>query len=193
MAPSRCFKDLFWADSKPLTLICLIWNSSLILLQTCSKCNWASDPPHRPVPALLQWCSLSHCEGCWQWYLLSGVLPNESLWAEVKPCLGQADSYEWIFLPTSRTVLPTFQTFYPDGVHFAQTVVHFAHFQNQARKRGVLGWGWECFLFINIPERGLWRLSIDQGFMVVFWAKWDPILAKWDQSWQIVLKWAKVL
>ena len=102
MAPSRCFKDLFWADSKPLTLICLIWNSSLILLQTCSKCNWASDPPHRPVPALLQWCSLSHCEGCWQWYLLSGVLPNESLWAEVKPCLGQADSYEWIFLPTFK-------------------------------------------------------------------------------------------
>ena len=25
------------------------------------------------------------------------------------------------------------------GSHFAQTVVHFAHFQNQARKIGVLG------------------------------------------------------
>ena len=28
----------------------------------------------------------------------------------------------------------TFQTFCPDGVHFAQTAVQFAHFQNQARK-----------------------------------------------------------
>ena len=45
-------------------------------------------------------------------------------------------------LRTSRTVLPTFQTFCPDGVHFAQTVVHFSHFQNQAKKRGVFGWGW---------------------------------------------------
>ena len=57
------------------------------------------------------------------------------------------------FLPTSRKVLPTFQTFCPDGVHFAQTVVHFVHFQNQARKRGVLGWGWGCFVFVHIPER----------------------------------------
>ena len=57
------------------------------------------------------------------------------------------------FLPTSRKVLPTFQTFCPDGVHFAQTVVHFAHFQNQARKRGVFGWGCGCFVFVHIPER----------------------------------------
>ena len=57
------------------------------------------------------------------------------------------------FLPTSKKVLPTFQTFCQDGVHFAQTVVHFALFQNQARKRGVLGWGWGCFVFIHIPER----------------------------------------
>ena len=56
------------------------------------------------------------------------------------------------FLPPSRKTLPTFQIFCPDGVHFAQTVVHFAHFQNQARKRGVLGWGWRCFVFIHIPK-----------------------------------------
>ena len=59
------------------------------------------------------------------------------------------------FLPTSRNVLPTFQTFCPGGVHFAQTVVHFAHFQVQARKRGVLGWVCECFVYVHIPERGL--------------------------------------
>ena len=34
------------------------------------------------------------------------------------------------FLPTSRKVLPTFRTFRPDGV---QMVIHFAHFQVQAR------------------------------------------------------------
>jgi hypothetical protein len=92
------------------------------------------------------------------------------------------------FLPTSRKVLPTFQTFCPDGVHFAQTVVHFAHFQNQARKRGVLGWEWGCFVFVHIPERGLWRLSKEQGLVVVFWAKSDPIWAKWDPSGQFVRK-----
>ena len=42
------------------------------------------------------------------------------------------------FLSTSRKVLPTIQIFCPVGVHFAQAVVHFAYFQNQARKRGVL-------------------------------------------------------
>ena len=58
-------------------------------------------------------------------------------------------------IPNSRKVLPTFQTFCPDGIHFAQNVVHFvvhfALFQNQARNGGVLGWGWGCFVFIHIP------------------------------------------
>ena len=71
---------------------------------------------------------------------------------------GAACRMNKFFLPTSRKVLPTFQIFCPDGVHFAQTVIHFAHFKNQARKRGVLGWGWGCFVFIlpqwHITERG---------------------------------------
>ena len=50
--------------------------------------------------------------------------------------------YEKNKQPTSRTILPTFQTFCPVGLHFAQTVVHFAHFQVQARTTGVIGWGW---------------------------------------------------
>ena len=75
------------------------------------------------------------------------------------------------FLPTCRKVLPTFQTFCPVWVHFAQTVVHLAHFQVQARKRGVLGRGSGFFVFLHIPERGLQRLSKEQGLMVVFWAK----------------------
>ena len=57
----------------------------------------------------------------------------------------------FFFLPTSRKVLPTFQTFCPVGVHFAQMVVDFAHFQVQARKRGVLGCGWRCFVY---PRKG---------------------------------------
>ena len=59
------------------------------------------------------------------------------------------------FLPTSRNVLSTFQTFCPDGVQLAQTVVQFANFQVQARKRGVLGCSWGCFMFVHIPKRGL--------------------------------------
>ena len=59
------------------------------------------------------------------------------------------------FLPTSRKVLSTFQKICPVGVQFAQTVVHFAHFQVQARKSGVLGWGWGCFVSVHVPERSL--------------------------------------
>ena len=59
------------------------------------------------------------------------------------------------FLPTSRKVLPTFQKICPLGVQFAQMVVHFVHFQVQARKRGVLGWVWGCFVYLHIPERCL--------------------------------------
>ena len=71
------------------------------------------------------------------------------------------------FLPTSRKVLPTC----PVGVQIAKTVVHFAHFQVQARKTGVLGWAWGCFVYLLILERGVWRLSKEQGLGVVFWAK----------------------
>ena len=49
-------------------------------------------------------------------------------------------------------------------------VVYFANFQLQARKIGVLGWGWGCFVYVHIPERGLWLLSKEQGLVVVFWA-----------------------
>ena len=31
--------------------------------------------------------------------------------------------------------------------------------------------------WFGVPERVLWRLSKEQGFVVVFWAKWDPIWA----------------
>ena len=92
------------------------------------------------------------------------------------------------FLPTSRKDLSTFQTNCPDGVQVSQTVVHFAHFQVQARKRDVWGWGWGCFVYVHIPERVVWRLSKDQGLVVVFWAEWDPIWAKWDPSGQSVQK-----
>ena len=76
----------------------------------------------------------------------------------------------WLFflpVPTSRKVLSTFHTFCPFGIQIVQTVVHFAHFQVQARKRGffgvdfanfqvkarkkgVLGWVWRCFVYVHI-------------------------------------------
>ena len=92
------------------------------------------------------------------------------------------------FLPTSRKVLPTFQIFCPIGVQIAQKVVHFAHFQVQARKKGGLGWALGRFVYVHIPERGVWHLSKEQGLGVVFWAKWYPIWAKWDPSGQFVRK-----
>ena len=70
-------------------------------------------------------------------------------------CCLEGTTINNFFLPTSRNLLPTFQTFCPVGVHLAQTVVHFAHFQVQARKTGVFGWGWGCFVYVNIPETGL--------------------------------------
>ena len=83
------------------------------------------------------------------------------------------------FLPTSWKVLSTFWTFFPDGVQVAQTVVHFSHFQVQARKGGVLGWVLGC-LCTYISD--VWRWSKEQGLGVVFWAKLDPIWAKGDPS-----------
>ena len=84
-------------------------------------------------------------------------------------------------MPTSWSVLSTFKHICPVGIQI-QTLVNFAHFQVQARKRGVLGWGCWCFVYINIPERCFWLLSKEQGLVVVFWAKCDPIWAKWDPS-----------
>ena len=53
-------------------------------------------------------------------------------------------------LLTSGKVLPTFQTFCPVGVHFAQTLVHFAHFQCQARVGESMG----MFCVRTYPRKG---------------------------------------
>ena len=98
---------------------------------------------------------------------------------------GQTPTSTWFFfLPTSRNVLPTFQTFssLPSWGPNCTDGSSFYHFQVQVRKRGVLGWAYGCFVYVHIPERGVWRLSQEQGFVMVFWAKWEPIWAKWDPS-----------
>ena len=61
-------------------------------------------------------------------------------------------------------------------------------FQVQARKSEFSCWGWGCFVYVHIPERGLWWLSKEQGLVVLFWAKWDPVGAKWDPCGQFVRK-----
>ena len=107
-----------------------------------------------------------------------GLLVPKIFW------IGKVTLCIWIyFLPTSRKVLPTFQRFCPVGVQIAQTVVHFAHFQVQVRKKGVLGWALGCFVYGYISKRGVWQMSKKQGLGVVFWAKWDPIWAKWNLIW----------
>ena len=91
------------------------------------------------------------------------------------------------FLPTSRTVLPIFQTFCPDGVYFAQTAVHFAHFQNQAKKRGVLGWGCGLFLVCTYPRKGFvtaeWRTGVGGGILGKKCRKMRPHLGKMRYIW----------
>ena len=47
-------------------------------------------------------------------------------------------------------------------------------------------------MYVLIPERGVCRLSKEQGLGVVFWAKTDPIWAKWDPSEQFVRKMDKI-
>ena len=82
------------------------------------------------------------------------------------------------FLPTSKQLLPTFQTFCPVGVHFAQTVVCFAHFQVQDRKGGVFEWGWGCFKYLHIPKKAwvknrgsiLGKMRPQPGKMRSIWA-----------------------
>ena len=54
-------------------------------------------------------------------------------------------------IATYRKGLLTFQSFCPVGVHFAQTAVQFAHFQVQARKRGVLAVGGVLYSYI-VPK-----------------------------------------
>ena len=68
--------------------------------------------------------------------------PGPHIWPSLGPGARLQVLMDKKIWPTSRKILPTFQTFCPDGGQFAQTVVHFAHFENQARKRGVLGRWW---------------------------------------------------
>ena len=94
----------------------------------------------------------------------------------------------WI---NSRKVLPTFQTFCSGGIQIAQTVIHFAHFQVQARKRGVLGCVWGCVVYVYIPYRVVWRQSKEQGFGPFgggILGKLRPHLGKMRPIWAICTK-----
>ena len=57
------------------------------------------------------------------------------------------------FYPLLEKFCPLFKHIARLGSHFALKVVHFAHFQVQARKRkrGVLGSGWGCSVYLHIP------------------------------------------
>ena len=50
---------------------------------------------------------------------------------------------------------PMSTLFFPVWVQVTQIVVLFKHFQVQARKRGVLWWGWGCFVYTHIPTSGV--------------------------------------
>ena len=62
--------------------------------------------------------------------------------------------HEYFFCPLLEKFWPRFKHIAQlgtVGVPIAQTVLHFAHFQVKAGKRGVLGQGWGCFVCVHIP------------------------------------------
>ena len=118
----------------------------------------------------------------------SGCFQVGSLLSEKKCC--HSFYSDLIHNSNEKILLHTFQTFCPVGVQISQTVIHFASFQVQARKRGVLGWALGCSVYVHTPKRCVWLLSREQGLGVVFsgWAKWNPTWAKWDPYGQFVWK-----
>ena len=117
--------------------------------------------------AVLWWPAVSYCCTASTAYVCCG-----SMWDEE------------IVLPTSKTKLSTFQTFCPVGVQFGQTVVHFAHFQVQARKGSVLGWGWGVLCSYIFPR------GVCDGWVKkrVFLGKMRPHLGKTRPMWAICTK-----
>ena len=99
------------------------------------------------------------------------------------------------FLPTSRKAVHFSNILLSWGCPEAPDGSSFCPLSSAgpARKRSVLGWGWGCFVYVHIPESGVWRLSKEEGLGLIFWAKSDPIWAKWDPSGQLVRKVANVI
>ena len=99
------------------------------------------------------------------------------------------------FCPLLEKNLPTFQTFCPVGVQIAQTVVHFAHFQVQARKKVVLGWAGGCFVHLHIPaQEGVCDGWVkNRGW---WWYSGQNETLSWQNETHLgnlSVKWAKVL
>ena len=133
---------------------------------------------HQPcdccAKAVLWWPAVSYCCTASTAYVCCG-----SMWDEE------------IVLPTSKTKLSTFQTFCPVGVQFGQTVVHFAHFQVQARKGSVLGWGWGVLCSYIFP-RGVCDGWVKKRVWKWYSGQNDPIWGKRDPCGQFVRKIGKI-
>ena len=112
-------------------------------------------------------------------------------------CRSEMNDFFCPLLEKFCPLLKYFQIFCPVGVQIPQTVVHFAQFQVQARKRGVFGWAWRCLVYVHIPEWGVW-LSKEQGLgwysgqnetrfeamykpnvSLLQWRKWIPVCVLW--------------
>ena len=81
----------------------------------------------------------------------------------------------------------------PPFVHWRQSRAltdcsSFCPLSSSGQEMGCFGWSWGCFKYLHIPKRGVQWLSKEQGLVVVFWTKRDPIWAKWDPFGQFVRK-----
>ena len=87
-----------------------------------------------------------------------------------------------------KKIGPLLEKFCPLFKHFCP--VDFAHFQVQARKRSVLGWGCGVFCVCTFPRKGFVTALAEQGLVVVtgVLGKLRPHQGKMRPIWAICMK-----
>ena len=98
-------------------------------------------------------------------------------------------SSPWTSTPHTCIYCKGLPTFCPFGVHSAQTVVDFAHFQIQ----GVFWGGVGVFCVSTYPKRGLWRLSKNRGWWRYSGQNETPSGQNETSLGNLYEKWAEVL
>ena len=92
--------------------------------------------------------------------------------------------FSWKVLPTFSNILPSLGPFCPEFSSFCPL-------SSSGQEKGCFGVFWGCFI-TYISRKGVCDGWVkNRGWVLVFWAKWDPTWAKWDPLGQFVWKVAK--
>ena len=89
------------------------------------------------------------------------------------------------FCPLSN-ILPSWGPFCPECSSFCPL-------SSSGQEKGCFGVGFGAFCVRTYPQKGFVLLNKEQGLVVIFWAKWDLIWAKWEPYGQLVWKVGKNL